>query len=461
MLSPDGGAALAATAPLGGEPLTVFLLQVGILLVCAYGLGWLAARVGLPPLVGELSAGVLLGPTVFGQVLPGLSDRLFPADISQAHLLDAFCQFGILLLVAITGAQFDTRILRRRGGLAARVSLAGLLIPLGLGIATGYLVPASLLTDSGERGVFALFLGVAMCVTALPVIAKTLADLNMTHRNIGQLLIAAAVFDDAVGWLLLALVTAMASGAAGGPVILTTMAWTAVFVAAACAVGGPLGRRLSRTGGNRIPVSVITVGVAAVVLYGALTAAAGMEALFGAFVAGATLLRHIDPKRLAPLRTLVMAVFAPVFLGSVGLRMDLTALAETSVLLTGIAILFVASLGKFAGAYIAARSGGMSRYEGLALGAGMNSRGMIEVVIALAGLRIGVLNTATFTIIVLIALVTSVTAPPLLRWTSSHIAFEPEEEEREERLTGWNTESVLAGGSTANSARQEKTTDAP
>ncbi|MGP3633021.1 cation:proton antiporter [Streptomyces sp. 24-1644] len=461
MLSPDGGAALAATAPLGGEPLTVFLLQVGVLLVCAYGLGWLAARVGLPPLVGELSAGVLLGPTVFGQVLPGLSDRLFPADISQAHLLDAFCQFGILLLVAITGAQFDTRILRRRGGLAARVSLAGLLIPLGLGIATGYLVPASLLTDSGERGVFALFLGVAMCVTALPVIAKTLADLNMTHRNIGQLLIAAAVFDDAVGWLLLALVTAMASGAAGGPVILTTMAWTAVFVAAACAVGGPLGRRLSRTGGNRIPVSVITVGVAAVVLYGALTAAAGMEALFGAFIAGATLLRHIDPKRLAPLRTLVMAVFAPVFLGSVGLRMDLTALAETSVLLTGIAILFVASLGKFAGAYIAARSGGMSRYEGLALGAGMNSRGMIEVVIALAGLRIGVLNTATFTIIVLIALVTSVTAPPLLRWTSSHIAFEPEEEEREERLTGWNTEPVLAGGSTANSARQEKTTDAP
>ncbi|MBK6042878.1 cation:proton antiporter [Streptomyces sp. MBT55] len=456
MRGPDV-AVLAATSPLGGEPLTVFLLQVGVLLVCAYGLGRLGTRIGLPPLVGELTAGVLLGPTLLGQVAPGLSGRLFPEDISQTHLLDAFCQFGILLLVAIAGAQFDPLILRKRGSLAARVSLAGLLIPLGLGIATGYLVPASLLADSGERGVFALFLGVAMCVTALPVIAKTLADLNLTHRNVGQLLIAAAVFDDAVGWLLLALVTALASGAAGGPVVLTTMAWTTVFIAAACAVGGPIGRRLSRTGDSRVPVSAVTVGVAVVVLYGALTAAAGMEALFGAFVAGATLLRHIAPVRLAPLRTLVMAVFAPVFLGSVGLRMDLTALAEPSVLLTGLGVLLVATFGKFAGAYVAARSGGMSRYEGLALGAGMNSRGMIEVVIALVGLRIGVLDTVTFTIIVLVALITSVTAPPILRWASSRIVLEEDETERGERLAGWNTEPALSGGPAPKSAREEKT----
>ncbi|MFJ3600817.1 cation:proton antiporter [Streptomyces sp. NPDC090126] len=457
MHGPDA-AALIAASPLGGETLTVFLLQVGVLLVCAYGLGRLGARVGLPPLAGELTAGVLLGPTLLGQVAPGLSGRLFPADMSQAHLLDAFCQFGILLLVAIAGAQFDPLILRRRGGLAARVSLAGLLVPLGLGIATGYLVPTSLLTDSGERGLFALFLGIAMCVTALPVIAKTLADLNLTHRNVGQLLIAAAVFDDAAGWLLLALVTALANGA-GGTVVLTTVAWTAAFVAAACAVGGPIGRRLSRTGDDRVPVSAVTVGVAVIVLYGALTAAAGMEALFGAFVAGATLLRHIAPARLAPLRTLVMAVFAPVFLGSVGLRMDLTALADPSVLLTGVVVLFVATLGKFAGAYVGARGGGMSRYEGLALGAGMNSRGMIEVVIALVGLRIGVLDTATFTVIVLVALVTSVSAPPVLRWASSRIVLEDDERERQERLAGWNTGPALSGGPRPKSAREEKTAD--
>jgi Kef-type K+ transport system membrane component KefB len=438
MPSPDGLLALATSAPpLGGSALTLFLLQAGILLVCAYGLGRLGTRVGLPPLVGELTAGVLLGPTVLGHVLPGVAARLFPPDVSQAHLLDVFCQFGILLLVAVTGAQFDTRVLRRHGGLAARVSLAGLLVPLGLGIATGYAVPSSLLTDPGERSVFALFLGVAMCVTALPVIAKTLADLNLLHRNVGQLLIATAVFDDAVGWLLLALVSALVSGESGGPQALTVMAWTAAFLIAACAVGGRLGRRLSRTGGSRPAGSPVTTAVVLVMLYGAMTSAAGMEALFGAFVAGVTVLRHIDPARLAPLRTLVMSVFAPVFLGSVGLRMDLTALADPTVLLIAIAVLLVAVLGKFAGAYLGARSGRMSRYEGLALGAGMNSRGMIEVVIALAGLRMGVLDTTTFTIIVLIALVTSVAAPPMLRWTSRRIALGQDELEREARLAGW------------------------
>jgi Kef-type K+ transport system membrane component KefB len=426
-----GEAQLAAAAPLAHDRLALFLLQIGVLLAAGWALGRLALRLRLPALVGELAAGVLLGPTLLGNAAPALAQRLFPQQAPQSQLLDAFCQFGVVLLVAVTGAQFDARMLKRRGSLAMRVSLAGVLLPLGLGIATGHLVPDALLGDAGERGVFALFLGVAMCVTAIPVIAKTLADLNLLHRNVGQLVIAAALFDDAVGWLLLALVSALAAGTAVGAQLALTATWTALLLLAAAVAGPRLAARM------KSPHTALTGGLVLVVLGAAATAAAGMEALFGAFVAGVTVLRHLDARHLSALRTLVTSLFAPVFLAAVGLRVDLTALADPAVLAAGLGVLLVATAGKFTGAYLAARSAGMSHYEGLALGAGMNSRGMIEIVIALTGLRLGVLNTASFTVIVLVAIATSATTPVLLRWAAGRIAVDAEEEERARRLAAW------------------------
>ncbi|MFI9203886.1 cation:proton antiporter [Streptomyces sp. NPDC053048] len=435
---PEPGLAVAhaVVAPLGRHQSLVFLLQLALLLLLARGLGRLAARLGLPALVGELLAGVLLGPTVLGNAAPAVSRWLFPAAPAQAHLLDAVGLFGMLLLVAVTGAQFDARLLRRHGTVAARVSLAGLLVPLGLGIATGFVLPSALVADGARREIFALFLGVAMCVTAIPVIAKTLHDLDLLHRTVGQIVIAAALFDDAAGWLLLSLVSALAAGGGGGQVLVTT-AWTAVFLAAVLLGGRPLARRLLAGARWTAAPGAVTAGAVVLVLFSAAaTAAAGMEALFGAFVAGAAVLSLADPALLAPLRTLVMSVLAPVFLATVGLRVDLTALADPRVLGAGAAVLLVATLGKFLGAYLGARSGRLGHWEGMALGAGMNSRGMVEVVIAMAGLRLGVLNTAAFTVVVLVAIATSLTAPPLLRWATARIPADAEEHERKQRLAG-------------------------
>ncbi|HET9516837.1 MAG TPA: cation:proton antiporter, partial [Actinoplanes sp.] len=201
----------AVAPPLAAHQLLLFLLQVAVLLLGAFAMGRLAERFGMPAIVGELVTGVLLGPSLLGHLAPGFADRLIPAIGEQMHLLDALGQIGVLLLVGVTGAHLDVALLRRRGGSALTISLTGLFVPLGLGIAAGVLMPATMVGAGTERWVFALFLGVAMCVSAIPVIAKTLTDMRLLHRDIGQLTLAAGTVDDAVGWFLLSIVSAAAT----------------------------------------------------------------------------------------------------------------------------------------------------------------------------------------------------------------------------------------------------------
>jgi Kef-type K+ transport system membrane component KefB len=416
--------AAAPIAPLGGHQLLVFILQILLLLGLAFGLGRLANRIGLPAIVGELLAGVLVGPSLLGWVAPGLSGWLLPRSAEQMHLLDAAGQLGVLLLVGVCGSHLDLRALRRRRLTAARISGAGLLIPLTLGVALGFLFPGSLVPSGVDRGVFALFVGVAMCVTAIPVLAKTLADMRMTHRDVGQLALAAGLIDDAVGWFLLSIVSALATiGLTAGDVS-QSVAYLIGFVLFAFVVARPVIRKLLQLA-DRSEQPGATAAVTVLVVLGgaALTQAMHMEAVFGAFVAGILVGAPgaVNQMKLASLRTVTLWVLAPIFLATAGLRMDLTTLVDGTTALGAAVMLVVAITGKFLGAYIGARTSRLSRWEGLAIGAGMNSRGVVEVIIAMTGLRLGVLNTATYTAVVLVAIVTSVMAPPLLRYAMGRI----------------------------------------
>lgn len=436
-------------APLPAHVLLVFLLQVSLLLTLAILLGCLAMRFGMPAVVGELCVGVLLGPSLLGHLAPGLSDWLLPQQNAQFSLLDAVGQLGVLLLVGITGIEVDFKLIRRRAPAAMRVSLAGLVVPLGFGVATGFLLPISLLseTESSDRLVFALFLGVAMCVSAIPVIAKTLSDMNLLHRNIGQLTLVAGMIDDIFGWLMLSVISAMATtGLRSGGVAsaVRSLLFLAVLIILAVTVGRRLVRGTLRTAA-RAKDSTPTIGVAVIVilLCAAATQAMGFEAVFGAFVGGLLIGSSgtVDLARLAPLRTMVMAVFAPLFFATAGLRMDLTALAEPVVLLAAVVILLIAVLGKFLGAFIGAKFSGLNRWEALALGAGMNARGVVEVVVAMVGLRLGVLNTETYTIVVLVAVMTSLMAPPVLRMAMRRVEHTAEEELRRRDWEGFRGEA--------------------
>ncbi|MET7425490.1 cation:proton antiporter [Dactylosporangium sp. NPDC005555] len=427
---------------LGGHELLLFLLQASVLLLVALALGRLAVRLGLPALAGELLTGVVLGPSLLGTIELEPVTWLLPADADQLHLIDSVGQVGVLLLVGVTGAQLDIGMLRRRGTTGLRISLSGLVIPFGLGVAAGYLVPPALIPGDISRGVFALFIGVAMCVTALPVIAKTLADLRLLHRDIGQLILTAGTFDDAVGWFLLSIVAAAATtGVSGGSVALSA-AYLVGFLAAALLVGRPLVRwAMHAAGRSADPGPRVAVAVVIVLLGASATHAMKMEAMFGAFVAGILIgqcKRDDEPRTLwqdlGPLRTVTLSVLAPLFLATAGLRMDLTELADPTVLVAALALLAIAVLGKFAGAYLGALGSRLSRWEATALGAGMNSRGVVEVVIASVGLRLGVLTTAAYTIVLLIAVATSLMSPPILRWAMSRVETTTEEHEREAAL---------------------------
>lgn len=223
--------------PLAPHQLLVLLVDVSVLLLLALCLGRLAARLGMPAIVGELLAGVVLGPSLLGHVLPDVYYWLFPRDQEQMHLLDGVAQVGVLLLVGIAGAHLDMGLLRRRRATAVRVSLGGLLFPLGLGAAAGAAAPASVIPPGQDRVVFVLFLGVAMCVSSIPVIAKTLSDMNLLHRDVGQLTLMAGMVDDAIGWFLLSVVSAMAVvGLQAGP-LARSVALLVGFVVLAAAVG--------------------------------------------------------------------------------------------------------------------------------------------------------------------------------------------------------------------------------
>jgi Kef-type K+ transport system membrane component KefB len=426
--------AIEPIAPIGAHELLVLLLQLGLLLGLALGLGRLAVYLRMPAVVGELAAGVLLGPSLFAHVLPVASAWLLPHDPIQQHLLDAVGQLGVLLLVGITGIHIDLRLMRRNGATTVRVSTGGLLIPLGLGIGLGFLLPGALIPTSTERPVFALFLGVAMCVSALPVIAKALLEMRLLHRKIGQLIVSAAAVDDIVGWFMLSIVSAAAATGLRAGQVGWSLVSIVVIVVLAASVGRPAIGVTMRLAARSAEPGVSVAAVVVLLMLGAAgTHALGMEPILGALLGGILIgsSGHLSLAALSALRTFVMAVLAPVFFATAGLRMDLTALTRPVVIGSALAALAVAVVGKFAGAYIGARASRLSHWEGLALGAGLNARGVIEVIVAMVGLRLGVLSAETYTIVVLIAIVTSLMAPPLLRFAVRRIAVTTDERERE------------------------------
>ncbi|MFE6052605.1 cation:proton antiporter [Kitasatospora sp. NPDC056446] len=427
-----------ATAPVPGishDHLLVLLVQIGALLALATGLGRLALRFGLPAVVGELLAGILVGPSVLGGAAPAVSDWLLPRNPEQMHLLGAISQLGVLLLVGITGAHIDLGLLSRKRVAITWVSLGSVLLPLALGIGLGFLLPASMLGTAGDRSTFALFIGVAVAVSALPVIAKILIDMRLLHRNVGQVIIGAAAVSDILGWLLLSVVSAMATAGFRFSVVAESVGYLLIVLAVTAFLARPLIGRLLRpieraSNGRDLGAAVVLV---LIVLASAGTHALKMEPILGAFLCGIVIgsLGAGARRFLDALRPFVMAVLAPLFLATAGLQVDLSALKDPSVLVAALVTLAVAVGAKLVGGYAGARLGRLNHDEAVAIGAGLNARGVVEIVLASVGLGLGVLNTASYTVVVLVAVVTSVMAPPLLRRATGRIAPTATETERE------------------------------
>lgn len=423
--------------PVGEHALLLFWVQLALLLGTARGLGALATRARQPAVVGELAAGLVLGPSVLGRVAPGLAERLFPGGEVESALILAVSWLGIVLLLAVTGFETDLGLLRRLGRASAGVSVGSLVVPFLAGFGLGLVLPASLVGGDVERTTFALFVAVALSISALPVVARILADMRLMRRDFGQITVAAGMVNDLVGWLLLGALTAIVtSGGLDVADLGVTVLALAVFVLLAFTAGQRLVdhalRRSRATGGTAASLTVIVLTVAAA---GAFTHAIGMEAVIGAFLAGIVLARsRFLPETAAhTVEHVSNGVFAPVFFATAGLFVDLGALAEPSNALSALAILAVAALAKLVGSYVGGRVSRLSPTASLAVGVGLNARGAMEIVLAAVGLRLGVLNGASYSAIVLMAMATSMLAPPLLRPILRRLEASPEEARRLER----------------------------
>lgn len=423
--------------PVSEHDLLLFWTQLVILLGAARLMGVVAQRFKQPAIIGELGAGVLLGPTVLGRLAPGLAGSLFPGGEVESALVLGIAWLGILLLLVVTGFETDVSLLARLGRSSLAVSVGSLVVPIAFGLGLGWLLPSNLRGENATQLGFALFIAVAVSISSLPVVAKILADMNLMRRNIGQVIVASATANDLVGLLFLGTVTGIFTS---GSLDLGQLGVTAVAVLVFLALALTLGqrtadivlRRAHGAGGYR---GALTATLFWALALGAITQAIGVEAVLGALVAGIVLGRskyqRDDVKD--TFATLSNAVFAPIFFATAGLYVDLAAILTPAGLIGTGAVLVVAVASKLLGTMAGARFSDLGRTEALAVGVGLNARGAIGVVVATVGLRIGALNEASYAIVIVMAILTSVGAPPLLRPILQRLKAPPEEAERLER----------------------------
>lgn len=446
MTAPLGAAALilvpslaiAAEGAAHGPSEIVFLCQIVVLLACGRLMGEVMQRIGQPAVMGQLIAGILLGPSVFGALWPAGQQMLFPAGADQKAMLDAVAQLGILLLLLLTGMETDLSVVRRSRRAAFSTSICGIALPFVFGFALGELLPAAMLPDPGRRLITTLFLGVALSISSVKIVAMVVREVGFLRRTIGQVIVAAAIIDDTIGWIIMSVVFGLAAhGAIDMWSLGRSIIGTALFLGLSFTIGRHIVFRLIRWANDRFvsELPVITMILVITGLMALATNAIGVHTVLGAFIAGILigqspiLTSHIDEQ----VRGMIVALFMPVFFGLAGLTTNLAVLAHTDLLLLTVGLIAIASVGKFGGAFLGGRVGGMTWAESIALGCGMNARGSTEVIVATIGLSMGVLDQNLFTTIVAMAVVTTMAMPPLLRWALGRLPITEEEAERLKR----------------------------
>lgn len=398
--------------------LLLLLLQIGVVIVAARLTGLLFRYIRQPQVVGEMAAGILLGPSLLGWVAPDVSAYLFPAE-SLTHL-NVLSQVGVVLLMFLVGLELDPKLLRGRGHAAVVVSHVSIVAPFFLGSVLALHLYPQLSDASVPFHGFALFMGAAMSVTAFPVLARILAERNLTRTKLGAVTTACAAVDDVTAWSILAVVIALVRAETMATPLWITLLGTAVYVVVMLFLVRPALRRLEARYHN---VGRFTQDMLAIVLLLVLASAwvtewIGIHALFGAFLLGAVMPkdRGFVHDIASKIEDLTVVFLLPLFFANAGLRASIGLVEDAQMWGFFGLVMLVAVAGKFGGSTLAARLTGLSWREASALGILMNTRGLMELVILTIGLDIGVISPALFTIMVMMALVTTAMTTPVVQW---------------------------------------------
>ena len=416
----------------------LLLVQIALILGLSRLMGMLFARMRQPQVVGEMVAGIMLGPSIFGALFPHTQGQLFPKDGFSLELLNILSQLGVIFFLFLVGLEFDFELVRNRGRSTIITALTSIALPFGLGFALALFLHARGLFGDAPRFPAALFIGAAMSVTAFPVLARILTERNLQKTKLGTSTIAAAAINDVAAWVILAFVVAVAHSATSGGSghgankmeAIRTVALAGAFAALMFLFVRPFLRRLQlmydRQG--RLSQNVVAALFLLIIASAWSTERIGIHAMFGAFLLGVVMpkgtqfVRHVTDK----LEDFTVVFLLPVFFAFTGLKTQLGLLNEPSLWVYAGLIIAAACVGKFVGAAAVARFFGSSIREASAIGILMNTRGLVELVILTVGLQYGVINDKVFAMMVIMALVTTFMTTPLLHWVYPQSLLEKE-----------------------------------
>jgi len=420
---------LALADALADADMVRLLAALALLLFSARLLGEAVRRLGQAPVLGEIVAGIVLGPTVLGRLAPGAFAWIFPADGPVALVRESVAGLALVWFMFAAGLEVDLSSVLRRGRAALTVSLAGIALPFAVGFGAAALAPDLFGREgAGPRWVFAFMLATAVAISALPVIARTLLDLDLYRTEFGALVVAAAVVDDLLGWLIFASLLALVQAGGGAATVGAAGLELPLVLLSVLAFAGlmlTLGRWLLDRALPHVqvwasfPTGGLALGLSLALAGAALTEAMGVHAIFGAFLVGVALgdSRHLRERTRSTIELFVGGGMAPIFFASIGLKTDF-ALAFDPLLCA--LVLGIACLGKIGGGLLGARLAGLGRREALATGIALNARGAMEIILGLVALRAGLIGERLYVALVVMALVTSLMCPPLLRAILAH-----------------------------------------
>src|SRR6478609_11108281 len=394
------------------------LLQLSIMLLVGRLFAEVARKMKQPAVVGEILGGILLGPTILGMINPEWFQALFPVPSTSATILSGFVQVAVVMLLFIAGLEVDLHIVWQQGRQAVFTSLFGLIVPFFVGFIFPYFFPDFFgIADNSHHIVFALFMGTAMAISALPVIVRILMDLNLFKSRMGLLVVASAMVDDVVGWIIFSVILGMIGKNGHGMPLSNTIGLTITFVVVMLTFGRGLLNRLLPWLNKKLawPGGVLSISLALCFLGAAFTEYIGIHAIFGAFIMGVALgdSEHFSERAKEIVHQFINNIFAPLFFVSIGLRVNF--FTNFDWLLTAI-IIVIAFAGKIIGSGTGTKLGGFTWRESLAAGFGMNARGAMEIILGIVALENGLINEKVFVSLVIMALVTSMSSGPLMKW---------------------------------------------
>jgi len=402
---------------LSQQEIMSLLIQLSVMLAMGRAFAELARKLKQPAVVGEIIAGILLGPTILGTISQDGFHSLFPPG-SSSLVLDGFVQVAVVLLLFIAGLEVDLHIVWQQGRQAVYTSFFGLVVPFFFGFLFPYLFPDFFGSDnSANHLAFSLFMGTSMAITALPVIARILMDLGIFKSRMGMLVISSAMITDIIGWLIFSVVLGMIGKGHQNMSLSYTIVLTISFTAIMLTLGRGLVNRILPWVNKKMawPGGLLSLSLALCFIGAAFTEYIGIHALFGAFIIGITLgdSEHLSERAKEIVHQFINNIFAPLFFVSIGLKVNFLVNFDWALTL---AILAIAFAGKIIGSGLGTRLGGFTWRESAAAGFGMNARGAMEIILGLIALENGLINEKVFVSLVIMALVTSMTSGPIMKW---------------------------------------------